>query len=672
MRHDSLGLFWQDQPKVKATAKRGPREWGPMPSIPETGWRAPTEFPNLSAAKVIGIDTETKDPELTEAGPGWGRGKGHIVGASLSVEDGSRWYFPMRHEVEPEYNMDPDQVLRFLQHTLGGTCMKVGANILYDLGWLSWEGVTVNGPCVDIQHAAALLDSETPHVALDVLAWKHLGQKKESDQLYEWLSRWNGQKANDKQRKWLYKTPPRLAGPYAEADAWLPIQILRKQWPLLQQRGVTDVFDIENRLTPLLMKMRMKGAPVDIPAAEEAKASMERQLDDLQAQMDRMAGHSVNPNAADSLRRAFEAQDIPLPTKKHKKTGETVVSFDKVRMKTVQHPFMDLVQQHKEIAKVAGTFIQSYILDKHVNGRVYCSFHALKGDENGTRSGRLASSDPNLQNIPIRTEVGKLVRTLFKAVHGKRWRALDYSSVEYRILAHFAVGPGAAEVRAIYANDPKADYHAIVGNMIKQITGIVLERGMVKNINFGIMYGMQLAALSALLKLDRPVAKKLLDDYHAAAPYVKETMDMCAREAHTAGMVETIYGRKSDFPYWGPTHFVEGRPSMLFEGAVKEWGLYNIERSMTHKALNRKVQGSAADIMKKAMVDAYEAGLFADDACGMPILTVHDELDFEDEGAVDAPCWAELTHVMENCVADRMTVPLLVDMKHGATWADCK
>lgn len=690
MRPDAIGMFWEDLPPVRGKGSRGPRERGPMPPVPATGWTPPSEFPNLSAAKVIGFDTETWDPELLTAGPGWGRGKGHIIGASLSVEDGSSWYFPIRHGIEggaqvlpPEHaamNMDPDNVLAYLRHTLGDNRPKVGANVIYDVGWLAWEGVHVGGMLYDIQFAEALLNSEAPNVDLESLGQQYVGEGKTSEELYEWLARWCGGMANDRQRKNLYLTPPCLAGPYAEDDASLPIRVLNRQWPAMAQRGVLDLFHLECRLIPLLVKMRLKGVPVDLAKAEQVHDRLGTELEVYEGEMKEMAGQPVNPNAADSIKSAFDRLGLSYPQKKDKKTGEMKASFDAARLQEVEHPLGAKILEYRQTAKVRNVFMKSYIMDKHVNGRVYCSFHPLKGAGGGTRSGRFSSSDPNLQNIPVRTAIGKLVREAFRLHHtGGRWRSFDYSSIEYRLLAHFAVGKGADEVRAIFANNPKADYHTIVGELIYKLTGIPYHlkenRGQVKTINFGIIYGMALNALATALQLPRAQAAQLLDDYHAAAPYARATMDMCEQEVHRTGHVRTILNRASDFTWWGPKGFQQGggRPvAMPYELACRKWGMYNIERQSTHKALNRKLQGSAADVMKQAMVDAYEAGLFDEDACGIPILTVHDELDFEDYGDPDALCWGQLKHIMENCMGNKLRVPLLVDGQAGDCWADCK
>jgi DNA polymerase-1 len=572
-------------------------------------------------------------------------------------------------------NMDPTNVLAFLKHVLGDMRPKVGANLIYDVGWLEWEGVKVRGPLYDIQFAEALLNSETPDVSLDSLGHRYVGDGKTSEELYAWLAHWCGGVANDRQRKHMYLTPPMLAGPYAEGDSSLPIRVLNAQWPLMAQRGVLDLFDMECRLIPLLVAMRLKGTPVSIPKAEEVYERLGGAMTVMEGELKDIAGMSVNPNAQDSIKAAFTKLGLEHPQVKDKKTGNMRTSFAAGVLEEVHHPLSAKILEYRQTAKVKNVFVKSYILDKHVNGRIFCSFHPLKGTGGGTRSGRFSSSDPNLQNIPTRTEIGKLVREMFMLhLTGGRWRSFDYSSIEYRLLAHFAVGKGADEIRAIYAANPKADYHKIVGDLIERLTGLALARGKVKTINFGIIYGMALNALAAALHLPRPEASALLEDYHSAAPYARSTMEMCSNEVHRTGQVRTIMNRVSDFTWWGPKAYQNGpRPlSLPYEAACAKWGMFNIELQNTHKALNRKLQGSAADVMKKGMVDAWEAGLFAEDACGVPILTVHDELDFEDYGDLDAPCWKELQHIMETCMDDQLSVPLLVDSSHGQSWAACK
>ena len=662
MRWTDQGLFWHDVP---ASRKRGERQIGPMPEIPETGWLPPTEFPNLSGAKVIGFDTETKDPELLTAGPGWARGRGHIIGVSIAVP-GKAWYFPIRHEVQPELNMDAGQVLRYIGHVLGDDRPKVGANLMYDVGWLQQEGVRVGGKLFDIQFAEPLLNSETPDVSLDGLAQRYLGVGKTTSILYDWLSQWLGGAANDRQRANLYRSPVTLAGPYAEADAALPIDILGKQWPAMDRRGVLDLFDLECRLIRPLIAMRFRGAPVNLSSAEEAYDRLGQEAGVIERELKEMAGQPVNPAARESIKAAFTKLGIPYPTAKDARTKEEKVSFSADLLELVDHPLAQKIVEHRQLLKVRNTFIKSYLLDKHVNGRIHCSFHPLKSERNGARSGRFSSSDPNLQNIPVRTELGGAVRKAFAARPGARWRKFDYSQIEYRLLAHHAVGPGSEELRREYNENPDVDYHELTQALVLNLTGMDLPRRNIKTINFGLIYGMSQSELAKRLHLDRKGGAALFESYHRAAPFARATMEAAAAEVHKTGYVETVLGRKSDFPLWAPDD-AYGVPGLPYGRALLEYGPA-IKRAFTHKALNRKLQGGAADVMKKAIVDAYESGLFADDACGVPMLTVHDELDFEDEGDPDSTAWTELKRVMETCLP--LKIPIRVDMGVGPNWKD--
>jgi DNA polymerase-1 len=675
MRADAIGLFWEDIPVVKTKAG-GKRERGPMPVIPYTGWKPPTEFPNLSAAKIVGFDTETYDPQLLQAGPGWSRNSGHIIGVSLAVEDGSSWYFPIRHGIEgdkqvlpPEeaaMNMDPAQVLSFVDHVLNTDRPKTGANLIYDLGWLVEEGVRVKGPLFDAQFAEALLNSEAPDVSLDALALNYLGEGKVTDTLYAWLAKWCGGRPTDRQRANMYLSPPSLAGPYAEADASHPIRILSKQWAAMYQRGVLDLYDTECRLIPLLVKMRFAGAPVNLNTAEQLYDELGTDLVVIEQKLRDIAGQPVNPNARDSLLKAFEKVGLPTPTKIDTKTKEEKVSFDAGVLEDIDHPLAAAILEHRQATKVRDVFVKSYILNKNVDGYLHCSFHPLKNDKSGARSGRFSSSDPNLQNIPVRTEIGKRVRKCFEDHHGRAWVKGDYSQIEYRMLAHHAVGPGAHELRHAYITDPLVDYHDLTAALVLRLTGIKLPRKSIKNINFGLIYGMSELKLAAQLGVDAAGSKQLFKAYHTGAPFAKATMDAASEEAEQYGYVTTVLGRRSDFNMWtSKTRRNQGEVS--YEEACSLWGHSNIERSRKHKALNRKLQGGAADVMKRAMVRAYEAGFFEDYACGIPRLTVHDELDFIDIREPDTTVWRDLQHCMETAMP-MLRIPVKMEFGSGPNW----
>ena len=655
MRFDSLGLFWEDLPQK---AGRG-NVVRPMPDIPETGWRPPAEFPNLAAAPAIALDVETWDPELKESGPGWARGVGHIVGVSIAVPGWRGWYFPIRHEVEPEMNLDPSKVLGWLKSVLGDRRPKVGANLLYDIGWLRQEGVRVGGPWYDIQNAEALLNSESPSVALDSLAQAYLGQGKETSLLYQWCADFYGGNPTERQRANIYRSPSRLAGPYAEADATLPLEIIARQWPVLEERGLLPIFDLETRLMPPLLEMRFKGVQVDVNLAEQRRDEFAAIIEDSEEKMKYIAGIKVNPAANATIKEAFDKLGLHYHT-----TAAGNASFGADFLEGVDHPLAAEILRWRRASKLKGTFIESYILEKQVNGRLHCQFHQLRGDENGTRSGRLSSSGPNLQNIPVRTAEGKMIRSMF--VSDVRWRKYDYSQIEYRLLAHHAVGQGADDIRHRYNSDPNIDYHEATQQMIKDMASLELERRSTKTVNFGLIYGMSQRELARRLGLDSGEGAELFRAYHKAVPFAKATAQACSATAERDGYITTLLGRRSEFPLWVPADYraAQNAKALPFEEALLKYG--KLSRAFTHKALNRRLQGGAADIMKAAIVRLYEDGVFDD--TGIPALTVHDELDFEDEGPEDSPAWDELRHVMQTCVGCR--VPILVDGGIGKSWAD--
>ncbi len=667
MRADSIGFFWQDLP-----ARRGDRRHArPLPPIPETGWRPPTEFPNLAAAKIISLDTETYDPYLVDQGkekargPGWSRESGHMVGFSIGV-DGGKWYFPLRHEVEPEYNLDPAQCLKWAAHVLGDERPKTGANLTYDVGWFRQEGVTVGGPLYDVQFAEALLNSEAPNVALEILAGKYLGKGKTTDFLYEWCADAYGGQVNARQRKNIYRCSPRMIGPYGEDDADLPLQIIKKQWPELARLGLVDLFNMECSLINLLIEMRYVGCPVDVEYFERLREEFMGEIETFKGQIKHTVGFDVNTNSANHLSKAFDTLGLPYGrTAPSKNYPNGQPSFTADFLDTVDHPFADMVRQVKGREKLVGTFIESYILNSHVNSVVHGQFHPLRGDKNGTRSGRFSGSTPNLQNIPVRTEEGRRIRKGFVALKGTVWRKFDYSQIEYRLLAHHAVGQGAEEIRQRYIADPRTDYHDMTRALIYVLTQLELERGPTKTINFGLIYGMSQREMARRLHLSPSAGADLFTKYHKAVPFAKETMDDCSNFAKRNGYIDTILGRRSLFEKWGPADFDADAPALSMEAAMRRYG--RIQRAFTHRALNRKLQGGNADIIKTALVKCWKDGIFAE--TGVPRLTVHDELDFIDYGGRGA-AFREMHHIMESCV--KLRVPIICDLEIGPNWGDVK
>ena len=606
----------------------------------KTDWTPPAELPRLSEARVVAIDLETYDPHLRERGPGWATRDGHIVGIAVATDDGHSWYLPMRHEVGGG-NIAPEVVLRWARDELTREGqLKVGANLIYDLGWLRAEGVEVPGPYYDVQWAEALLDEHRDSYSLDAIARDYGLGGKETDELYDWCARAYGGRADDRQRANIYRAPASLVGPYAERDAALPLLIRERQLPRLRELDLLGLLDLEHRLIPLLLAMRFRGVRI--------REDWRRVRDELRTRM--RVPEGVEIWAASSLAAYCERKGITYP-----RTAKGAPSFTKQWLE--KH--LPEIAEARKIDKACSVFFDSY-MGKAVRGRIHCEFLPLKTTDGGTVSGRMASRQPNLQNIPSRDpELGPLIRSLFIPEEGCLWAKLDYSQIEYRLLAHYARGEGADDVREAYRRDPRTDFHARVAEM----SG--LDRKSAKGLNFGMIYGQGLATTAATLGVSLAEAERFREKYFSDAPFVKYTFDWVSRVAARRGWIRSIGGRYHRFPYWEP---MDRRDEgwLPYDEARRKWG-HRIRRARTHKALNALLQGSAADIMKMAMVKIWESGVC--DVLGPPHLTVHDELDFSVPDTKEGrEALEEARRIMETCI--ELRVPLVVDVELGPSWGE--
>ena len=664
-------LFGPQDFQTTTTRKRRVRP-NPCPRIPDTGWRIRRDFPDLSAAKRICVDLETKDPGIDDYGAGWGRGVGHIVGAALGTDDGFRFYMPMRHEFPGSENLDPNKVLAYLNDQLGRPNQeKAGHNMLYDLGWLAHEGVVVKGVLHDTWIAQKLLSFEDS-ASLEALSQRRLGQGKVSDVLYKWAWQYWGegikQPSDDKLRKTamqnLWRSPISLVGDYAESDVDLPIRLLPAMLKDIRNKGLETVYRMECDLLELLVQMRLDGVSVDLDAAERAKEEIEANIVRLQAEIDRLAGRPVNTGSPLDMEKLFTRLKIPF-----NRTEQGQMQLTGAYFETVTHPIGEKIIEIEELKKYVSTFIKGYILDSNVNGKIHATFNQLKAV-----TGRMSSSDPNLQNVPSRNELAKVVRAIFIPDKGHDfWSKWDYSSIESRGLAHFAVGVGSDELREEYRNNPDTDYHNFTQAMIKRLVGLELPRKHVKNVNFAGIYGASEAKLQSMMKLSDEEALAFFTAYHDGLPYVRETMDHISREVQERGYTLTILGRRASFDKWEPKFTPKksnGEPwtrpvAYGYEQALRTYGP-NIKRAFLHKALNYTIQGSAADLMKAAMVKCWKDGLFNE--IGVPRLVVHDELDFSVREGIDLRIFREIKHTMETVIPFR--IPIKVEGEWGPNWSE--
>lgn len=672
-----IGLFFDDTDRINSKGKL--ERFRERPRLPETGWKAPKDFPNLFHEKILGLDVETYDPELLTHGAGWARGVGHIVGVSLATAS-QAWYFPIRHETMPEDNLCPVAVFKYLADLLGKTMPKVGANILYDLGWLQQEGVAVKGITYDIQYAEALLVDNALSYSLETIANQYLNQGKDSNELYQWLAEWFGGPADGKQRKHIYKSPPNLCGPYAEADAKLPVQILLKQREKLVNDGLWDLFEMECKLIPVLLGMRFRGMPVDVEKAERVEIELQQKIDKHQEDLNTLAGFEVDVNIKPDLIKLFDKFGVKYPV-----TDKGNPSFTKKFLATNASPQAKAIIDIRKHEKIKTTFVRGAILDKNIEGKVYPTMHPLRGENGGAVSGRYSSSQPNGQNIPSRDKIlAPMVRGIFVPENGfDQWIKFDFAQIEYRIFAHVSNNQ---ELIDSYS-DPTIDYHDMVSKMLND----VLPRKVVKRFNFMSLFaggrkktiemvGEELTeiqveemchefGLPCMTKNQAltSLGNSFVDLYAKNFPAAKTTLDYFSNLAAETGEVRTLLNRKSIFDQWESSdRNNHDTQALSFAQAHNKYG-NNIRRANCYRALNRVTQGGSADMLKKGMLDAYEAGLFAPDKLGYPHILVHDELDFSFNNDLIKEA-KELKLIMEQAIP--LKVPVIMDVETGPNWGD--
>jgi DNA polymerase-1 len=430
---------------------------------------------------------------------------------------------------------------------------------------------------------------------------------------------------------------------------------------VLEQKNLWDLFQLESRLIPMLLAMKARGVLVNLKKAQAMRDRLVAERDALVDEVKRATGHEVDIWAAKSIAAAFSALGLEYPlTPKTKQPSFTATFLDRH-----EHPMCQMIVEARRKDKMVGTFLDGGIFESHVQGRIHTQFNQLKSDEGGAISGRFSSSSPNLQFIPVRTEEGRLIREMFEPEKGRKWYKLDWSQIEYRLMVHDAAHlgfPGAREVVQQYVDDPDVDFHQIVADM----TG--LSRSSAKTINFGLAYGEGEEKLARQLGLSADEAHELLSEYHRRAPFLRRLMTHMSSLAAKTGEVRTLLNRLRTFNTWEAKRRnpETGKLEVFF---VRQ-RIPGSKRAFTYRALNARIQGGAADIMKKAMVDIWESGV-CDDLGGVPCLTVHDELDGElPPGRVAKAALMEMKRMMEQVV--ELSVPLKVDLGIGANWAEAK
>ena len=608
---------------------------------PDTEWIPPDRLPDLSGHMEIAIDLETRDPNLMTMGSGSVRGDGEVVGIAVAVE-GWSGYFPIAHEGGG--NMDRALVLDWFEELLHNTATKIFHNAMYDVSWIRSMGFSINGGIVDTMVAASLCNENRWSFTLDSVAKDYIGMRKKEKLLQDAAKEWG---INPKAEMWRLPAP--FVGEYAEKDAEITLKLYHALQHEITKQDLWDVFNMETNLFPCLVDMKFKGVRVDVAKAHAVKTQLTTQEGKLLRDIKKMAGFDVEIWAAASIAKAFEKSNLP-----YDRTDKGAPSFTKNFLATHPHELPKLINQAREINKANTTFIDTILKHEH-KGRIHSDINQIRSDDGGTVTGRFSYSNPNLQQIPARhKELGPLIRSLFVPEEGHKWGCFDYSQQEPRILVHFASLmklEGTGTIVDAY-KDGSADFHQMIADM----AGI--ERKQAKTINLGIMYGMGKNKLMAELGLLKDAAEKLLKTYHQRAPFVKMLSEAVARRADDSGRIRTIGGRLCHFDLWEPHGFGIKKP-LPHADALREHGP-GIKRAFTYKALNKLIQGSAADMTKISMLALYREGV-------IPHIQIHDELDISIQSPVDAE---KIIGIMEEAV--KLQVPNKVDYEKGENWGDIK
>ena len=641
---------------------------------PESDWKPPTlgDLPSWAGAKRVAIDVETHDQHLKQLGIGVRRGS-YMVGVSVAIEDGPAFYLPIRHEGGD--NVDCDQALAYLRaqaKTFEGEI--VGAMLSYDLDHL-WEE-DIHFPVVkyfrDIQIADPLIYELHQSYSLDNIAKRWGLSGKDESILREAAAAYG---VDPKGGMW--QLPARYVGPYATADVTQPLLTLRRQERLIDDEDLWDIYNLESEVLPVLVRMRRRGVRIDQDKLAQIEDWALQEEAEALAVIKHETGVKIGVGdvwKSDALVPALEAIGIKL-----EKTSTGKKSVDQDVFASVDHPVTNAMARARKVNKLRTTFAAS-IRSHMTNGRIHCTFHQIAresetGDQKGVRYGRLSATNPNLQQQPNPEKdpaVAGEWRKIFIPEEGALWSCNDYSQQEPRWTTHFAAmtnQPGAREAAQAYHDNPDLDNHQFMADL----TG--LKRTYAKNIYLGLCYGEGGAKLCDDLGLPTRWAlgvgrgrarevhyyetheealrgkneypdgfvwraageegQMIFDTFDKRAPFIRKLAKSAERRVKQRGFIVTKGGRR--------LHFTQ-RPDGSYD-----W---------THKSLNRLIQGTSADQMKKAMVEIDRAGYWM-------MLQVHDETDNSVADKAEAEAIAT---IMQDAMP--ALVPFKVDVEIGRSWGE--
>ena len=645
---------------------------------------------NLKGINTVAIDIETYDPNLKTKGSGAIRNDGFICGIAVAT-DNDLAYFPLRHSDTDINYQRIDKIWQVLNDKIfqNENITKVFHNAMYDVCWIrAVTGKMIKGRIVDTMIAASVIDENRFKYSLDALSKDYLNEEKYKYDLQQKTLEWSGGTVKDPMTN-MHKLPASIVKEYAKQD----VNLTYKLWKLFdkkidevlytkddgEQKTCRKIFELETKLFLCLVDMKFKGVRIDRSKATLFGRHLKKRRDQIIKAIESITTIKVDIWAAASIKKLLDH----LCIKDYKVTPKSKMpQLPKNYLQTHNNKCLRMIAKAREYDKAVNTFIDGLLEYVHED-RIHADINQIRSDTGGTVTGRFSMSNPNLQQIPAKGYIGSKMRELFIPEEGCQWGSFDYSQQEPRIVVHYAIKlglPGTEGLQNEFDRDD-ADFHQIVADMAN------ISRKQAKTINLGLFYGMGKIKLQKELGLDQRQAKELFNEYHSRVPFVRQLSQELIAFAKENKLLFTLHDRFCRFDKWETTNkewnpeinrfnevplYTEQQAREAFKAEMLDKYKENkidpnymdyFERyytpAFTYKALNRLIQGSAADMTKKAMVDLHEKGI-------VPHIQIHDELCF----SITDHETKLIQSVMEETIP--LEVKNKVDFESGPSWGTIK